>query len=222
MGIFVGKKDKEMGRTGYLVLDPKETLEISTKYKDSDVMIITAKETEQTEFSDGFGNWNNFTPLDKSQLFIPFERMIPEFRDGWFAWKQKENGVYKKNEKDEYEYIKASTKVTVNTKELQKAIRDIKTGNCEYAEFHFGEESWSRSGHLGRNKKGSSGNTVVDAVVEGDEWNFVLLSVFVDILKKISGEIEIFGTRNLPFVVVTKVFDYGRLIFVFKQPEEMK
>jgi len=224
MGVFTGTRDgsydvRKDSKTGYMIVEPSEQLKEMHRYKDTIYVSIEAKDGDQTKVSDGVGNWNKFTPLDKSQLHIPFERMLPVFEDGWFVMKKVVDGTFQTDENGKQLYEKAGTRITIDASELQRAMKDMKTSGRNYVQLHFGETPWSRSGHLGSGKLDNSSNTVLNAKVEGNDFEFILMGMFSNIIKNLDGEIEIFGSSGKPIVVITKNLPYGRLVFIIIEPQ---
>lgn len=220
--VFQG--DKGVGlpdsKSGYIVVEPKEVLAEMYRYKDSVSMSIIAKDNGQTEFRDVHGNWNKFTPVDKSLLKITSLKTWPDFKDGWYRRRIKEGNEYKFDEDGKPVYELAKTKITIGAGELQGASKAMKSSGRNYIEFHFSSEgSWFRAGHRGKGKLDKSSNTMIKAEVEGPDFNITLQSVFTGMVKLLDGEVEIFGTDKIPIMVVTKKLDYGRLTFLFLEPK---
>jgi hypothetical protein len=218
--VFHGEKEMhEASTSGYIVAEPKEILAEMYRYKDSNFLEITAKDNEQTKFNDELGNWNKFTPTDKSLLKIPNLKMWPDFKDNWYRRRVKENGEYKFDENNKPVYDKAKTRITIDAGELQGASKAMKSSGRNYVEFHFSSEgSWFRAGHKGKGKQDKSSNTMLKAEVEGEDFNITLHSVFTGMVKQLDGKVEVFGTDKIPIMVVTKKLEYGRLTFLFLEP----
>jgi len=211
---------------GYLVLSPSETLkDLGVKYNNSEYIRFDAEENQKIQVYDEKGNGNKITPLDKTQVSIPPERMIPKFDEkGWLLWpKMEKNGdEWKRITDDNGEtiYERAKTKVTIDAKELQKSLHDMKSSGKDYVEFHFGKEkSWSESGHLGEEPSDKESKTILDNVqIDGDNLSITLQSVFTDMIKVLNGLVEIYGNSGRPVIVLKKELGYGKLMFSVSQP----
>lgn len=213
---------------GYLILEPADTLKrLGTKYNNSEYMGFDAKENQKIQVYDEKGNSNKITPLDKTQVTIPPERMIPKFDEsGWLTWPkmtQNADGKWIKleDENGNLIYERAKTKVTIDAKELQKSLSDMKSSDRDYVEFHFGKEkSWSESGHLGEEPSDNESKSILEnVIIEGEDFNIILQSVFTDMIKVLNGLIEIYGDPERPLIVLKKELGYGRLIFAVSKPK---
>lgn len=226
MAIYEGNKDQPISTKtfGYLILEPADILKrIGAKYSDSSTINIVAKENQKILISDDKGNSNKITPLDKTQVTIQKISMTLHINDdGWFCWKTKKDGAFTQDEKGNQLYTQAATKIKIDAKELQKAILDMSSTDCDYTQFHFSKDgSYSQSGHLGKAKSNYESKTMLEAEIEGDDLEITLQSVFVDLIKMLNGNIEIFGTPKTPAIIIVKKLDYGILKYMITEPTEI-
>lgn len=225
--VFTGtKEDSEFTeKAGYIIIDQSEILSFIGKYTDSNELGIVAEENQRIIFSDENGNRDEIVPLDKSQVtIIPLGKMPHFNEEGWFCWAAKEkDGSYKTDDNGDRVYSPAKTKIVIDSKELQKCMTDMKSSKRDYVELHFGKDgSYSKSGHLGKEKSNHTSTTKLNCEVEGGDLNIILQHVFVDMIKTLSGDVDIFGTDGVPGIVIRKGFDYGTLVFVATQPKEVR
>ncbi|MFA5216938.1 hypothetical protein [Sulfuricurvum sp.] len=225
-GHFIGlPADTKVKKPGYFIVEPKKlTSLLGTKYKGSNMITLTWKPNEKIHIEDEKGNPTNITPKSLGNLIIPPLDRRFTFKEKKLQFnikKGKETVLDEATGKPATE--NAKTSLNIDQAELLKGANDMSVSDVDYIIYHIDEENgYCISGIW--NPKGDDSRTdgLVFEDFEGEKIEKAMPKIFVDLVKRMSGKINIQSTQEKPVFALSQWVEDGEIHYTVVESKQKK